>query len=350
MALDFIQNGQGTGSVATRLLANNMDHNCLRPFVAPNGGSYINRLVGNTVQTVPTNNDAVLRKDEWEELDKQIKKAAKPPMRLVNDIRAAGLTYAIPGGMGKTVLSYEDQSDVSDAILSMDGLNEGDNDRPNYDLKTMPLPIAHKDFSMSARQLAASRQGGSPLDLSMGELAATKVSEQVEKLFIGSGGSFQFGGGNVYGATNFPQRLTKTMTDPTGAWSPSDTLDEVLDMISSANDDYHYGPFRLYHSPAWTKYMDNDFSTAYPGLTLRQRLSNIEDITGVSRLNFLTGTQMVLVQMTSDVVRGIIGMDIVTVQWESQGGMQINFKIMAIIVPQYRADQNDNTGIVHGSI
>ena len=44
-----------------------------------------------------------------------------------------------------------------------------------------------------------------------------------------------------------------------------------------------------------------------------------------------------------------LGADITTVQWESHGGMQINFKVMAIMVPQLRADFTGQTGIVHGS-
>jgi len=42
-------------------------------------------------------------------------------------------------------------------------------------------------------------------------------------------------------------------------------------------------------------------------------------------------------------------MDMTTVQWDTQGGLQQNFKVMSIMVPQTRADQNGNTGIVHGS-
>jgi len=55
------------------------------------------------------------------------------------------------------------------------------------------------------------------------------------------------------------------------------------------------------------------------------------------------------VQQTSDVIREVVGMDITTVQWEEEGGMRLNFKVMAILVPQLRADFNGNTGIVHGS-
>jgi hypothetical protein len=53
--------------------------------------------------------------------------------------------------------------------------------------------------------------------------------------------------------------------------------------------------------------------------------------------------------MTSDVIRMVIGMDVTTVQWETMGGMRLHFKVMAIMVPQLRADYNSNTGIVHGT-
>jgi hypothetical protein len=46
----------------------------------------------------------------------------------------------------------------------------------------------------------------------------------------------------------------------------------------------------------------------------------------------------------------VIGMDIMTLQWPSQGGLQLNFKVMGIVIPQFRADYNNNTGIVHGSV
>ena len=67
-------------------------------------------------------------------------------------------------------------------------------------------------------------------------------------------------------------------------------------------------------------------------------------------LDYLTGTTILLIQQTPDVARAVVGLDVTTVQWESMGGMMLNFKVMAILVPQLRADFNGNTGIVHGSV
>jgi len=62
----------------------------------------------------------------------------------------------------------------------------------------------------------------------------------------------------------------------------------------------------------------------------------------------MEGWQAVLLEMKTNVVRAIIGMEIVTVQWDSLDSMEKNFKVMCILVPQYRADHYSRTGIVHG--
>jgi hypothetical protein len=56
-----------------------------------------------------------------------------------------------------------------------------------------------------------------------------------------------------------------------------------------------------------------------------------------------------MVQMTSDVIQAINGMDITTLQWETVGGMQLHFKVMCIQVPQMFSDIDGNCGICHGT-
>jgi hypothetical protein len=105
----------------------------------------------------------------------------------------------------------------------------------------------------------------------------------------------------------------------------------------------------LFNSPAWDSYLDRDYSASKGDNTVRDRVLKISGIEGMETLDFMSNYDMVLCQMTSDVVRAVVGMDIVTVQWDSHGGLQKNFKTMAIIVPQFRSDQESQCGIVHGS-
>lgn len=351
--MDVIYNGQAQGSVASVLLQNDFDVMSMRPYIAENGRQYVTHAdkFGKLSQ-VPLvgNSTATLRKDEWKLLDDAVVKAAKPRLKAVGDLRGSGLVYNVPNGMSKTILETETQSDINDASISMDALRDNANDRPLYELTSLPLPIIHKDFSFSARQIATSRNGGSPLDTTMAELAARKVAETAEKLVIGSYGTYKFGGGTIYGYINYPDSLSQVITAPTDStWSGATLLDEVLAMRQSSVDAYHYGPWKMYLGTSWLRYLDNDYSTNYPGITVRQRLAAVDGISSIATLDYLTGFKVLLVQQTTDVVRLVVGLDITTVQWETQGGLQQNYKVMAIMVPQIRKDQNGRTGLVYGN-
>lgn len=347
VSVDYFMNGRASGDVASTLLNNGFDVSSLRPFTGKDERSYV---TVNGKSKLVANAPATLRKDDWIHLDTAIIKAAKPRLRAWGDLMSMGLRYNIPNGMGHTVLQHQDQSDITPATISMDGLRKSESDRPVFDLKNLPLPIIHKDFHFSAREIAASRNGGSPLDTSTAELASRRVAEEAEKLTVGTADSFAYGGGSIYGYVNYPNRLTKSLTDPAdGGWTPAVLVGEVLAMKAQAQAAYHYGPYMLYFSTDWDQYLDDDYSSAKGDNTLRERLAKIDGVQDVKTLDYLPAQSCVLVQMTSNVVRGVVGMNIVTVQWESHGGFLLNFKVMAILVPQLRSDQNDKTGIVHGS-
>lgn len=355
--MDYILNGQANGSVANALLQNDFDVAALRPYVGSDGRSYITRNTANpgakpAYAAVPVNNaNATLLRLEWTQLDQVVIRAALPRLKALADVRGRGLQFTVPNGMAKTVLQSQAQSDISGATVSMDGLADSPGDRPVYNLTNLPLPIIHKDFSFSARQVAVSRNGGMPLDLSTAELASRRVAEGAEQLLLGTAATYQYGGGNIYGFTNFPGRITKTLSSPlVSGWTPRTTLLDIMNMRTLSQRQLHFGPWVLYVSLAWDAYLDDDLSIYKGDNTLRERLRKIDGIEDVVTVDYLNGYDMVLVQQTPDVVREVVGMDISTVQWESHGGMQLNFKVMCILVPQIRGDFNGNTGIVHGSV
>lgn len=363
--MDYILNGL-SGPPVNILLANNMDPRALRPYrdsVMVNGRpqktddprTFIDSDNDRGItEAMVANTNSTLLKDEWRLLDEVVVRAALPRLKAVADTRSRGLQFTIPNGMSKTSLQTQTQSDISPATVSMDGLADSAADRPVYGLQNLPLPIIHKDFSFPAREIAVSRNGNMPLDLSTAELAARRVAEGAEQFLLGTAPNYQYGGGAIYGFTNFPQRMTKALTLPgSGGWTPATTLAEVLAMRTQSEQKLHFGPFVLYTSLAWNQYLDNDYILTGGNVatqTLRQRIAAIENIDDVVTADYLLGYDMVLVQQTSDVIREVVGMDITTVQWETHGGMQLNFKVMCILIPQLRADFNGNTGIVHGSV
>lgn len=347
--MDFINGGQAYGGVAARLLNNEMDPGVLRPWIGENGQVYVTRMVKNQLVNIPISNSvSALRKDDWLAYDHAILQVAKPRMKVWGDLQGAGLTYDIPGGLGKTVLLTERQSDISPATVSMSGTQRGENDKAVYDSVNLPLPIIHKDFTIQLRDLAASRQGGNPIDTTNAKLAAQRVVEELEMLTIGTKTGITFGGGTVYGLRNFPQRLTGTGTIPTaGGWTPAVALAEVLAMRLQSQQAFHFGPWKLYCSTPWDTYMDSDYNL-YKGLTLRQRIEQIRGISSCETLDYIQNTyEFILVEQSDSVIRAVTAMPLSTFMWEEQGGWEIKMKVAMIGVPQTRCDQNNNTGIVH---
>lgn len=354
--VELIQNMAGYGDAADRLMAANFDVNVLRPWVGSDGRSYITRMVRNSKgEIVPKaftiNTPATLSRDAWIQFDNAIVRALRERLRAFADIRARGLTYNLPNGMAHTILQYQTTGDINDATISMDPIRRGEGDRPLIDTVNLPLPIIHKDFDFSAREIMASRQGNLPLDTTTAEMAARKVAEQLEKLTVGTAGSYTYGGGTIYGYTNFPQRATKyNMTAPTGSNGPT-VITDILALRQLLIDDKHFGPYVFYVNSQWAAFLDNDFSTAKGDQTLRQRILAIEGIQDVRTLDHLptTGHRCLLVEMSSETVRAVIGMEVQTIQWESLGGMMKHFKVMCLQVPQLRPDTDGNSGIADGA-
>jgi len=102
----------------------------------------------------------------------------------------------------------------------------------------------------------------------------------------------------------------------------------------------------LYIPTAYESVLDDEFSTQYPR-SIRSRLLELEGLQGIKVSDFLTANNIVMVSMQSTVVRMIEGLPLTTVQWETEGGMQVNFKVMTIMVPQIRSTQANRSGIVH---
>lgn len=366
MAFEMIVNGVATGNVGQKLLQCDGDVGILRPYIGDDGRSYVTMNTGTDkdgkpkFEEIPTNNAATLRKDEWVSFDRSVLRATRQRLRAWADLRAAN-TYGGFDGFASMILEHETMSDPGEAFTDFDGLTEGRRDQPKFQLEGLPLPITHSPFWFSSRRLAISRKMGTPIDSVMAEAAGRRVAEEIEKTLIGSVTGKTLSPTNVaeygstpkvYGYTNFPYRITKTdITAPTtGGWTPNALVDDVLDMIESLNQAGFFGPFMCYHSRDWSKWMDLDYSAAKGDNTLRDRIRKIDQIQDVRRLDFLTNTYtLLLVQMTPDVVRAVNGMEFSTVQWESMGGMRLDFKVMAIQVPQIRADINGNCGIAHGT-
>jgi uncharacterized linocin/CFP29 family protein len=315
----------GTGSVAQALLANDFNPAALRT------------------------ND-ILRKDEWKQFDEAVVDIAQKRLVGVGALVGRGLTYSIGNALGTTQLEWEQAGEMTEADVSMSGITEGERDRIDFALKTMPLPIIHKDFELNIRHLEASRTRGQTIDTMQAEQSARVVSEKIESILF-AGSSLAVLGSSIPGLLTEANRLTGSVT---ANWDSAATgenmVTDVIAMISalSADGNNMYGPYGLFVPIAAYNRMADDYKAA-SDKTIMQRLMEIAGLEFILPSSDVTAGSVVMVQLTKDVVDEVIGMQPTLVQWESMGGFKVNFKVMAIMLPRVKSTKSGQSGIAHYS-
>ena len=326
------------------LLSGRLSVNAMRPFVTHDGKTYI---IHNGAKKLHTN-EGLLLYDEWKDLDRNVIEVATDRLTAIADLQAAGLTHNL-GSIGVTIAQWERSSDMTDADFSMSGVTAGEEDTPAYKTQGVPVPVVHKDFRLNIRRLEASRRFGEALDVTASDIAARKVAEGSEDMLF-AGKPITVDGQTIYGYTNHPHRNT---VDLDTAWDDptvtgEDILDDVQEMLQTARDQNYYGPFTLYVPSEYEGVLDNDL---YPDSgdtrTIRARLLQLSNLNRIVVADRLASDNVILIQLTRDVVDLAVAQDVTTVQWDQSGGMSEHFKVMAVWVPRLKSDYDEKSGIVH---
>ena len=221
------------------------------------------------------------------------------------------------------------------------------------DLKTagVPVPMIHKEFAIDIRNLEASRRFGDGLDVSGAEEAGRVVAEAYDDLVLNGNTTIVVGGMTIYGLTSHPARNTDTATNFGGGdWGVIDNpVKTVAGMIRAAMDDYHYGPYVIY--AAQTQYAEAALTYYEDGSahTPLQRILQLPQVAAVEMLPTLDDGEILLVQMSGDVVRLAEAMDVQVREWASPDGMTSVFRVMLCGTPEVKARYDGKSGIVHAT-
>lgn len=297
---------------------------------------------GFNINNLRTND--ILRKDEWIDLDTNVVEVARERLVAVGDLTSRGLTYSLPNALGKTKHEWQQMSDLTDAQITMSGLSDTGADLLEFGTQSLPLPIIHKDFHIDARRLAASRNNGEPLDVLQARMAAKVVAEKIESLVF-NGSAIAGTTNQIYGYFNAPQRNTGSTTADWNTATGAQILDDLLRMIAAAATDLMFGPYMVYTSRAAYTHLGDDYK-AESDKTILARLKEVPEVIDIRPSHHVPSNRVVLVQMTSDVVDIIDGIQPTIVEWSSHGGMMLNFKVLAIMIPRIRNDFENRSGIV----
>jgi len=368
--VDLICNGQTQGQIANQLQSNgNLNLGALRPFkVQHKDGSwhsYMNVYIGGnpkqptSYKLVPLQTNATLRRDEWKTLDEAIMEISRQRLGGIDDLLSNGLTYNLGNAMGTTVLEWHDVSEALEAKITMDGVTRGQNDQLNFQTNYLPIPIIHVDYEINARMLAASRSLGNPLDTTLAERAARRVNEKLENMLF-TDTTYAFGTkddrnrNKIYSYINFPDRNQITLGtnwdsldyNSDGATGGEVILGQVSQMKQALINAHFYGPYMIYIPTPYETIMDRDYKSDSDS-TIRERIMKLQNIKGIKVVDTLPANNVLMVQMTSNVVRLVRGMGIQNVEWDVEGKFITKYKVMTIQVPQIRSDQGGKCGICH---
>jgi uncharacterized linocin/CFP29 family protein len=291
-----------------------------------------------------------LSHEEWKVFDKAVIQESTIRLVGVADLIASGLVKPIPNSLGKMVFGWESETQFDAASVSLDGRSRTPDDVTELKLNQMPLPITHKDFNLNLRQLAASRNQGDALDTTRARQAGRVVAEKLEYMLFRGGPTF--GGMHIYGYTNHPDRNTDTF-DGGKSWDDgtkvgSSFLADVKNMIGKAQADGFYGPYTIYVPTLAGVNLSSDYNAGTANAqTIRARLLAVEGISAIKVADQLTAANVVMKQDTEDVAVWAQGEPLQIVQWDEEGGFDLNFKAWAIGVPLIRSTAAGKSGIVH---
>lgn len=300
------------------------------------------RFIAENRQPAERADNATLRKDEWERIDEAVVDVMRERLTAVDLLPRTNV------GLGVIHRVVERLQDVGDADLSMDGDTSPQRHRPGYASQTFPVPVISQDFRISQRQLEASRTRGATLqtDSAMGSTRA--VRERMEDLIVNGQSTFGPDGNGIDGLATGSNELTDTLNNDWDTSSGTPVTD-VRTMLNTAYTNNLQGPFDVFVPKAYWATIQQDHDTT-SGETVLERIERYTDVRNVRPLFTLSANNVLLVQMTQDVVDLTMGQEPTTIQWE-KNPMVTNFRIFSVMSPAVKTiEKPDGTtinGIVH---
>ena len=307
------------------------------------GGSIAANFMASGFKANAMRTNAVLRHEEWLELDAALINVALPRLRIVEDLRAAGLVHNL-GGLGTIMTGYEKASDISPADVSMDGLAQSENDTIDFTEVQVPVPITHKDYRINLRKLEASRRLGESIDVMTARAAARQVAEQLEDAVFNGISSINVNGQTITGLTNQADINTLGGTD----WGTiANIYTDCMNAVATEEADNFFGPYDMYVATTQYGQMRQIYADGSRESAMERVLRGIPQIRSIRVSDSLTAGSAILFEMREDVIDLAIAQDIVNIEWETKGGWVMWNKVYAVMVPRVKSDYDGRSGICY---
>lgn len=297
---------------------------------------------------VQLGNAETLPRDVWQEWDTQAVTIQREELVIFNDL-AASVSRSIP--IGKIISNFAKISDSGSVNVSLDGRSKARPDRPTVEYDGVPVPIIDSTFSFGWRMVEAARTDGG-----MGQLedaarlnAARRVAERMEAHTL-DGNGIVLAGKQAYGLRTHPERATRS----TGVTLNGATGPEWVAEVKALMATLHARNFRTAVPTVYFSYDDwfyarsTDFSAAYAGKTIAQRVQEL-GIMPVAVPN-LAADEMIALVKDRRVVTVLSAMPMTTrAQTRMNPEDEYDFVTMMAGAVQFRSDVNGNLGVAHST-
>ena len=298
-------------------------------------------------------------------MDKAVVKVGMQRLTFVKDIMAAGLTYTLTDPLSTTFLGWNAINKVGNAQRSMTPSARTENFLPSLIESRLPIYLTMSGFELDIRTLRMSQRLGMPLDTAGIESATRAVNENVEDAAINGattldGQDLKVAGYAAPGLLNAPNANTQVLTATAWDTTPvaATILSEVMQMLAKLRADKKFGPYNMYLGSDISANLDNDYTTAAPQNTIKDRLLRLEGLKEIKSADMIpsgtavtgVGAKVAIVQMTNDVVDMVVGQQPTVVPWVSADGFTFHNLIMCVLIPRFRSDYNSDSGVCIGTL
>jgi len=290
--------------------------------------------------------NSLLRKDEWEELDAAVVMAASERLNAIQRLQDLGLVKPL-GSIGILTSQWNIGSQMTRATVNLTGQSADDRDLQDYNLKGVPVPVIHKSFAIGERTLEASRRLGEGIDVTNAYEASRVVAEELERMFFSGYDELSLNQDTIYGVTNESNVVTESTSKDFG--TISNVIDKFQLMLSGLASDNYFGPFEAWVYKTQYTELTTQFYTDGSGESAYDRMLRIPEIRAIHPADYLSAGEVVLVQMTPNVIDLALHELNMVVEWASGDGLTHNFKVMSIAVPRVKSDYGSHSGICYGT-
>lgn len=297
-------------------------------------------VAGDEEELAAARANSALPVDSWEAMDDAVYRGEDATLRLVADLRAAGLTT--DASIFDEELTWQPVDTSHDATISMSVETETDEGAPSYGKQGAPQPVIHSNYS------SGFREGGSGSNDTLNAYGASYVVNRTWEQVVTYGWQPSIGdeGYSLYGLTNHPDAGTGTIQD----WSTDATLarQDIRGMKNQIKNEQNHSPgntgYWLYlGEDLWDR--TEDIVESQNRVTIMDDLQSLSSVSQITNLDILDPGSALMFRPTEDVIDLAISEDLQTVQWDDP--FRENFKVLLAGTPRVKNTLQGNTGITY---